>query len=357
MNPYSLVLPLVRRLDPERAHRLTVRALAAGLGPVQRTPDDPVLGTRLLGLDFPNPLGMAAGFDKNAEVWRGTLRMGFGFAEVGTVTPRPQAGNPRPRLFRLPEDGAVINRLGFNNDGMAAMADRLAQHGPGIRRGIVGINIGKNKDGGDAVADYVACARRLGPLADYIVINVSSPNTPGLRALQDRGQLTEIVEAVAAALTEACPAGAPPLLVKIAPDLTDSDCEDIAAVALSGPVAGLIVSNTTIGRPADLRGRHRGEAGGLSGRPLFAPSTALLGRMYRLTEGQIALIGVGGISSGADAYAKIRAGAALLQLYTGLILQGPALIGQLKRDLAVLVRADGYDSVTAAVGADHWQGG
>lgn len=349
MNPYDLALPLIRCLDPERAHRLTVRALAAGLGPVQRTADDPVLATRVFGLDFPNPMGLAAGFDKNAEAWRALLRMGFGFAEIGSVTPRPQAGNPRPRLFRLADDEAVINRMGFNNDGMETAAGKLA----GSRRGIVGVNIGKNKETEDPVADYVACARRLGSLADYMVVNVSSPNTPGLRALQDKALLTAIVEAVSAALAESCPAGAPPLLVKIAPDLTSGDCEDIARVALEGPVAGLIVSNTTIERPKSLRSANRNQSGGLSGKPLFAPSTRLLSHMYRLTGGKLPLIGVGGISSGRDAYEKIRAGASLFQLYTAFVYQGPVLIKRIKGELTTLLREDGFNKVESAVGADQ----
>ena len=334
MNPYDLVLPLIRCLEPETAHRLTVRALSMGLGPVQRSVDDPVLATRVFGLDFPNPLGLAAGFDKNAEAWRTVLRMGFGFVEIGSVTPRPQAGNPRPRLFRLTADEAVINRMGFNNDGMEAAAMNLA----GPRRGLVGVNIGKNKETEDPVADYVACARRLGPLADYLVVNVSSPNTPGLRALQDKAQLTAIIEAVSAVLKETCPGGAPPLLVKIAPDLTPRDCEDIAQVAMEDPVAGLIVGNTTTERPDSLISPSRAELGGLSGKPLFGPSTALLSYMYRLTAGKLPLIGVGGISSGRDAYEKIRAGASLFQVYTAFVYQGPVLVNRIKGELAALLR-------------------
>jgi dihydroorotate dehydrogenase len=349
MNAYGLALPLLRSLDPERAHRLTLRALSMGLAPVQRQPDDPMLATRLFGLDFPNPMGMAAGFDKNAEAWRALLRMGFGFAEVGSVTPRPQPGNPRPRLFRLAEDEAVINRMGFNNIGMEAAARNLG----GARRGIVGVNIGKNKDTQDPVADYVACARRLGPLADYMVVNVSSPNTPGLRALQDKAQLAAIVDAVGSALDDACQDGAPPLLVKIAPDLTPRDCEDIAAVALEGRVAGLMIGNTTIERPASLKSRFRDETGGLSGKPLFEPSTRLLSHMYRLTGGKLPLVGVGGISSGRDAYEKIRAGASLFQLYTAFVYQGPVLIRRIKGELTALLRRDGLDKVESAVGADH----
>jgi dihydroorotate dehydrogenase len=349
MDPYAVIMPLIRMLGPERAHRLTVRALATGFGPAQRRPDDPVLRIHALGLDFPNPLGLAAGFDKNAEAWRAALHMGFGFVEAGTVTPRPQAGNPRPRLFRLAEDEAVINRMGFNNEGMAAAARRLA----GPRAGIVGVNIGKNRDSADAAADYAACAARLGPLADYVVVNVSSPNTPGLRALQDPAALSRIVDATAGALALACPNGAPPLLVKIAPDLTKRDREDIAAIARGGAVAGLIVANTTIDRPANLRSKLRSESGGLSGKPLFEPSTRLLAEMYRLTGGAVPLIGVGGIASGRDAYRKIRAGACLIQVYTAFVYQGPVLIQRIKDELAALLRADGYNEVEAAVGAEH----
>lgn len=349
MNPYDIVLPLIRCLEPERAHRLTVRALSMGLGPVQRVADDPVLTTRVFGLDFPNPMGLAAGFDKNAEAWAAALRMGFGFVEIGSVTPRPQAGNPRPRLFRLAADEAIINRMGFNNDGMEAVARNLA----GKRQGLVGVNIGMNKETEDPVADYVACARRLGPLADYVVINVSSPNTPGLRALQDKTRLAAIVDAVSVALNESCPAGAPPLLVKVAPDLTRRDCEDIAQVATEGPVAGLIVSNTTIDRPESLKSPSRAESGGLSGKPLFSPSTLLLSNMYSLTGGKLPLIGVGGISSGRDAYQKIRAGASLFQLYTAFVYQGPVLINRIKGELAALLHKDGFDKVESAVGVDH----
>jgi dihydroorotate dehydrogenase len=239
--------------------------------------------------------------------------------------------------------------MGFNNDGMATAARNLQ----GARPGIVGVNIGKNKDTKDPIADYVTCAGQLGPLADYLVVNVSSPNTPGLRALQDRAQLTSIVEAVAQTLSTTCPGRVPPLLVKIAPDLTAQDCEDIARVALDGPVAGLIVSNTTIERPSTLKSENRSEAGGLSGRPLFEPSTELLARMYGLTDGRLPLIGVGGISSGRDAYEKIRAGASLFQLYTAFVYQGPILISRIKGELTALLRDDGFDKVESAVGADH----
>ncbi len=352
VQSFRLVGPLLRRLDPERAHALTLWALRHGLLPGrQKGDDDPTLRTRVWGRDFANPIGLAAGFDKNAAVMGPMLALGFGFVEVGSVTPRPQAGNPKPRIFRLPEDGAVINRLGFNNEGMDAAAERLAAWRAGGGRGIVGVNLGKNRDSADAAEDYLAGARRLAAHADYLVVNVSSPNTPGLRALQSRAALERILGTLQEHLQRA--GQDKPLLLKIAPDLTEEDKRDIAAVALDQALDGLIVSNTTIERPAGLRGRWRDEAGGLSGRPLFEPSTAVLSDMYRLTAGRLPLIGVGGVANGADAYAKLRAGACLVQLYSALIYRGPALISRIKRELAGLLRRDGFDRVAAAVGADH----
>ncbi len=352
--PLSTMTALLRLFPPESAHRLTIRTLAAGLVPAETAPDDPILATRVWNLDLPNPIGLAAGFDKNAEAFAATLGLGFGFVEIGSVTPRPQPGNPRPRLFRLAEDGAVINRLGFNNDGLQPVAARLRRRpSGGPRCGIVGANLGKNRDSADAAADYAAGVAALAPLADYLVVNVSSPNTPGLRALQGREPLAHLIDAVLAARQRAVPTSPPPLLLKIAPDLTEEDKHDIAEVALAAPVDGLIVSNTTIARPADLRGRHAGEAGGLSGRPLFKPSTAVLADMYLLTGGRLPLVGAGGVASGADAYAKIRAGASLVQFYTALIYAGPGLVRRIKRELAACLRADGFASVADAVGADH----
>jgi dihydroorotate dehydrogenase len=351
-DPYRWACTLLRLLPPEAAHRLTLWALAAGLVPAAGGADDPILATRLWGLDFPNPVGLAAGFDKDAAVYGAMLRLGFGFLEIGSVTPRPQPGNLRPRLFRLPEDGAVINRLGFNSAGHAVAAANLAGHAA-LRRGILGVNLGKNRDSADAEADYAAGVAALGSHADYLVINVSSPNTPGLRALQEPAALRRLIDAVTTARHQALPTRPSPLLLKIAPDLTAADRQDIAAVALAGGIDGLIVSNTTIARPAGLRGRHARESGGLSGRPLFAPSTELLGDMYRLTGGRLPLVGVGGIASGSNAYAKIRAGASLVQLYTALIYEGPGLIGRLKRELAACLRADGFRSLAEAVGTDH----
>jgi dihydroorotate dehydrogenase len=341
-------MPLLRLLPAERAHHVTLALLKAGLVPSARVVADPILATRQWGLDFPNPLGLAAGFDKNGEVPDAMLRLGFGFAEIGSVTPLPQPGNPKPRLFRLAEDKAVINRMGFNNRGLDFAAARLAARRPG---GIVGANLGKNKDSADAIADYAAGIARLGPLADYLVINISSPNTPGLRALQGRAPLRALVDGVADALAGLLEKK--PLLLKIAPDLTVEDRADIAAIALDSPLAGLIVSNTTVERPKSLKSPLAGETGGLSGQPLFAPSTAVLAEMYRLTGGKLPLIGVGGIGSAEQAYAKIRAGASLLQLYSALVFSGPGLVGEINRGLAALLRRDGFASIGQAVGADH----
>ncbi|MBL8836168.1 MAG: quinone-dependent dihydroorotate dehydrogenase [Alphaproteobacteria bacterium] len=346
IDPFRLARPLLHAIDPERAHGLAIRALALGLTPAPRLPDDPPLRQRLMGLDFANPIGLAAGFDKNAEVPDRALALGFGFVEVGTITPRPQAGNPRPRLFRLAEDEAVINRMGFNGDGLAVAQARLAAR---TRRGLVGANVGANKDSADPAADYATGAAALAPHADYLVCNVSSPNTPGLRDLQGARRL----EALLARVMGALPAEArPPVLVKIAPDLAEGDLADIVAVACDGGAAGIIVGNTTIARPAGLRSRFAAEKGGLSGRPLFAPSTAILRSVARLAAGRLVLIGCGGISSGADAYAKIRAGAALVQIYSALVYHGPALVARIRRELARLLERDGFSDIRAAIGAD-----
>jgi dihydroorotate dehydrogenase len=345
---YPVVGPLLRCLDPERAHALTIAALKCHLVPRPPVPDDPILRQRVWGLEFPNPVGLAPGFDKHAEVPDAVLGLGVGFVEIGGVTPRPQPGNPRPRLFRLTEDGAVINRLGFNSEGLAVVQDRLAAR---QRRGIVGANLGKNKDSTDGADDFVQGAQALWRHVDYLVVNVSSPNTPGLRALQSKAQLAEIVQRVRAVL--APHPKAPPLLLKIAPDVTAEDRRDIADVALSGGIAGLIVANTTVARPASLKSPHRAEAGGLSGRPLFEMTTVMLKEMYGLTGGKLPLIGSGGIASGSDAYAKIRAGASLVQFYSALVFKGPHLIAEMCRDLAALLRKDGFKSVAEAVGVDQ----
>ncbi len=341
-----LAFSLLRRLPAERAHRLAIWGLKQGLAE-NRQRDDSSLKQRLWGLDFPNPLGIAAGFDKNAEVVAPLGQLGFGFVEVGSVTPEPQAGNPKPRLFRLPEDAAVINRMGFNNDGMERVAERIEE---ARRSGLsqpLGVNLGKNKETAVAAEDYAKGAARLGPLADYLVINVSSPNTPGLRALQGRAELEELSDAVRTAIAKS--GATPPLLLKIAPDLGDADLNDIAAVALEH-FDGLIVSNTTIARPENLRSHRRGEAGGLSGRPLFDPSTKILAKVYRLTEGRLPLIGVGGIEDAETAWQKIRAGASLLQLYTSFALAGPNVIATVLDGLAERVAAADLESITEAKG-------
>ena len=348
---YKLFRPLLRVLPPETAHELTLRGLAAGLAGCARVPDPPILAQRLWGLDFPNPIGIAAGFDKDGRAPDALLRLGFGFVEAGTVTPRPQSGNPKPRLFRLEEDGAVINRMGFNSGGLDALVARLAAR---PRRGIVGVNLGRNRDSADAVADYAEGVRRTAALADYLVVNVSSPNTPGLRDLQARARLEELLRAVLRAREEA--GARPPALVKIAPDLSPAELADIADVALATGINGIIIGNTTIARPPGLRSRHANETGGLSGRPLFTPSAAVLADLYRLTEGRLPLIGVGGIARAADAYAKIRAGASLVQLYTALVFAGPALLDEIKAGLAELLRRDGFDSFADAIGAAHRAG-
>ncbi|MEI9888694.1 MAG: quinone-dependent dihydroorotate dehydrogenase [Rhizomicrobium sp.] len=337
---------LLRLLPAESAHRATV-ALAKSCEPLlpRPAPDDPRLAVAAFGLAFPNPVGLAAGFDKNAEVPGAMAKFGFGFVECGTVTPRPQAGNPRPRLFRLGADRAVINRMGFNNAGMAAAARRLAG---GPRHGLVGINIGANKDSADRIADYAEAFAALAPLADYVAVNVSSPNTPGLRGLQSKDELTALL----ARLTgeRARLALVKPLLLKIAPDLDAAALDDIAAVVDASGIDGLIVSNTTIARPPSLRSAHAKEQGGLSGAPLFEPSTRILREMRRRTART--LIGVGGIASGAGAYAKIRAGASLVQLYSALAYDGPGLVTRIKRELLALLARDGFATLSDAVGAD-----
>lgn len=351
---YSLAWPLIRRTDPEDAHRLVLKALALGFGPKVPADAFPSLRTRVFGLDFPNPIGLAAGFDKNAEAFGPMLAMGFGFVEVGGVTPRPQEGNPRPRVFRLEDDLAIINRLGFNNEGMEVVARRLSARAPGAG-GIVGVNLGKNKETVDAARDYAALVERLAPHADFLTVNVSSPNTPGLRALQGKAPLLDILQAAQEARARATKPGvaATPILLKIAPDLTPADRADIIEVALELKIDGLVVSNTTIERPPTLESEFRRESGGLSGGPLFKPSTQLLGKVYKLSEGKIPLIGVGGVSSGATAYAKIRAGASLVQLYTALVYRGPSLVTWILEDLAARLERDGFKSVAEAVGADY----
>lgn len=354
MDLYALARPFLRFVSPERAHGLAIRALKSPFVPDLSGADDPVLATRVWGMPFSNPVGLAAGFDKHCEVPDALIRLGFGFVEAGTVTPRPQPGNPLPRLFRLDEDEAVINRFGFNSEGLAPFVYRLGKRRSAGARGIVGANVGKNKESEDALEDYAAGVSATCRLADYIVCNVSSPNTPGLRALQARAEMEVLLAHVLAVRNASIPdpVGRPPLLVKVAPDLDDAALADIAEVALETGVDGIIMGNTTLSRPASLKSPHKGETGGLSGRPLMALSTERLGALYRLLGGRLPLVGVGGIASGADAYAKIRAGASLVQLYSMLVFHGPGLVGRIKAELADLIKADGFSSVADAVGAD-----
>ena len=341
MALYPLLRPLVFGLDAERAHRLTIAALKAV--PAGRPPQpDPILAVQVAGLDFPNPVGLAAGFDKNAEVFAQILGMGFGFAEVGTLTPRPQAGNPKPRLFRLVEDRAVINRMGFNNDGQQAALSRLQAR---KRNGIVGVNIGANKDSADRIADYAAGVTAMRGVADYLTVNISSPNTPGLRALQDKAALDELL----AAVMEARGAG-PPMFLKVAPDLEPSEIGDVVDVAMARRIDAIIVSNTTISRPK-VASRYRGETGGLSGAPLKALALQRL-KDFRAAAGpSLPLIAAGGIENGVDAYDRIRAGASLVQLYSALVYQGPGLARSIASELKRLLRRDGFRTVGEAVGA------
>lgn len=332
-------------LDPETAHRLTVRLLAVGLGPTVAV-DSPRLAMNVAGLSFPNPLGLAAGFDKNAEAPDAMLDLGFGFVEVGAVTPQPQAGNPRPRVFRLRDDAGVINRYGFNNDGLDVIAARLRNRD---RRGVVGVNLGANKDSEDRAADYVAGVRALDGAVDFFTVNISSPNTPGLRALQSKASLETLMKRVLDARNET--GQATPVFLKIAPDLSDEDKADIADIARTLTLDGLIISNTTIVRAPNLRSAHAEETGGLSGKPLFAASTALLREFYVALEQSVPLIGVGGVSSARDAYEKILAGASLVQLYTALIYEGPGLPARILKELPAFLDVDGFANVADAVGA------
>ena len=354
--------PLLRALDPEDAHTLALKALRF-LPRTKPAADPPELRVRAFGLNFPNPIGLAAGFDKDALAPDALLRLGFGFVEIGTVTPRPQAGNPRPRVFRLEADGAVINRLGFNNGGAPAALARLAARAN--EGGVVGVNIGANKDSADRAEDYVRLIETFAAVASYFTVNVSSPNTPGLRNLQQAEALDDLLGRVIDARERVRPrAGPTPVLLKIAPDVTLADLDDVVGIARKHRVDGMIVSNTTISRPGSLRTRDKaGESGGLSGKPVFKLSTRILAETFVRAEGQFPLIGVGGIDSGATAIAKIKAGATLVQLYTGLIYRGIGLVSEMKADISAAIKRGNRDSLAAMVGidaakitADHWPG-
>jgi dihydroorotate dehydrogenase len=344
-------LPLLRWFDPEDAHRLAIQGLRL-LPPMRPRPDDPKLAVRAFGLNFPNPLGMAAGFDKSAEVPDALLRLGFGFVEIGSVTPKPQGGNPRPRLFRLERDEAVVNRMGFNNDGADTVLRRLANRAH--LAGIVGVNVGANKDSPDRIADYVGLIETFAPVASYFTVNVSSPNTPGLRNLQQAAALDDLLAKVIDARERVRQnAGDSPVLLKIAPDLTLNELDDVVHIARSRRVDGMIVGNTTIARSSSLREQNRAkEQGGLSGRPLFRLSTRMVAETYVRAEGAFPLVGVGGIDSGGAALTKIRAGASLIQLYSSLIYKGLGLVEDIKRDLSSTLLRTGRDSLTEIVGVD-----
>lgn len=333
---------VLRSLEPETAHRLAIQALRLAPLPAPRA-DDPVLATTVAGLRLSNPIGLAAGLDKNGEALHGLARLGFGFVECGSVTPRPQPGNPRPRLFRLSEDRAIINRMGFNNDGLEAVAARLARRPRGT---VIGANLGANKETEDKAADYVAGLRRLKGLADYVTVNVSSPNTPGLRDLQGRAALDDLLGRLAEAR-----AGDPaPVFLKIAPDLTAAEIGLIVEAAIDHGIDALVVSNTTLDRPDTLRSLHRSEAGGLSGAPLKARARAALAAAADASGGRLPLIAVGGIDSGAEAYERLRAGASAVQIYSALVFEGPGLVARMKRDLAARLKADGFSTAAEAVG-------
>lgn len=343
MGLSDIAAAVLRRLDPETAHRLAILALK--VAPLPAPPaDDPVLATTVAGLTLSNPVGLAAGLDKNGEALRGLARLGFGFVECGSVTPQPQPGNPRPRLFRLSEDAAIINRMGFNNEGLEAFADRLARRPRGT---VIGANLGANKETEDKAADYVAGLTRLRGLADYVTVNVSSPNTPGLRDLQGRAALDDLL----GRLAEARAGDRTPVFLKIAPDLTASEIGLIVEAGLDHGLDALIVSNTTLDRPETLLSPHRGEAGGLSGAPLKPRARAALNAAAEAAAGRLPLIAVGGIDSGAEAYDRIRAGASAVQLYSALVYEGPGLVGRIKRDLAARLRADGFSTAAEAVGS------
>lgn len=345
-------LALLHKTDPERAHGLSLLALKSGLAPLSGLVSSPRLQTEIAGLLVPNPVGLAAGFDKNAEALDQLVRAGFGFVEVGAATPRPQPGNPKPRLFRLTEDRAAINRFGFNNQGMDVIASRLAAH----KRGAVplGLNLGANKDSEDRAADFARVLTHCGPHVDFVTVNVSSPNTEKLRDLQGPAALAALLAGVMQAKDEllAKTGQSLPVFLKIAPDLNDDELRGIAEVALSSGLSAVITTNTTLSREG-LQSSYKGEMGGLSGAPLFEKSTRVLARLSQLTEGQIPLIGVGGISSAEEAYAKIRAGASAVQVYTAMVYEGLSLIPRIAKGLDALLIRDGFGSVTDAVGTDR----
>ncbi|EZA49012.1 hypothetical protein DMN91_002334 [Ooceraea biroi] len=348
----EIAIPLVQQLNPETAHNLAVKALQWGFVPKQEMEDSSLLRTTAWGLQFKNPIGMAAGFDKQGEAVEGLHKIGFSFVEIGSVTPKPQSGNPKPRVFRLPEDNAVINRYGFNSDGHDVVWQRLKKLKENKNfNGILGVNLGRNKETEDPAQDYIDGIKKFVDTADYFVINVSSPNTPGLRSLQSKKNLVELLTRINAARESV--GSKQPLLLKLAPDLSDAERQDVADVILNKKtrVDGLILCNTTITRP-NLINPNKKESGGLSGAPLNDISTAMISDMYRRTRGRIPIIGVGGVFSAADAYDKIKAGASLVQVYTSYIYNGPPIVGKIKKELCEILKTNGFSSVTDAIGKD-----
>lgn len=352
---YSLARPLLFKMEPEAAHNMTLKLMKSGIMPTCSPVQDAALEQTLWGLKFPNPVGLSAGFDKNAEVVGPAFKLGFGFVEAGTVTPKPQLGNDKPRVFRDPANEAVINRMGFPNEGMnsfKANFEKFLSRKP-RPSGIVGINIGMNKSQTDPTSDYRVLIKMLGPMADYLTVNISSPNTPGLRDLQKPEFLVDLIASLKDERQKSCGAELPPpIFVKLAPDLDDEQIEGLAAAALEADIEGLILTNTTLDRPTYLPADFRGEAGGLSGAPVRDKSTSVIKKFYTLTEKKIPIIGVGGISSGADAYEKIKAGASLVQIYSALVFKGPALVNDMNKDLLKLLKKDGHSHISEAIGKD-----
>ncbi|MDC3112440.1 quinone-dependent dihydroorotate dehydrogenase [Pelagibacteraceae bacterium] len=347
---YNSSLKILRLLPPEISHTVTINFLKY-FKVRQKNIEDSILSQHLMGLDFPNPIGLAAGFDKNAEVMHSMFSFGFGFIEVGTITPQPQIGNSKPRVFRLSEDKAIINRLGFNNKGIKKVKKNLIKHQKSyLNNKILGINIGKNKNSKDAIDDYLTGLEELGDLASYITINISSPNTEGLRDLQLRGKIEKLIKKIIDKRDEIKNFNTKPILIKISPDLNDDQLRDLALISLANNIDGLILTNSTIKRESNLISLNKEKKGGLSGRPLYDNSNLVLKKMYELTNGQIPLIGVGGISSGRDCYEKIKSGASLVQLYTALVYSGPNLINSMKGELIDLIKTDGYKNISEVIG-------
>ncbi len=347
---YNSSLKILRLLPPELSHNITINFLKF-FKLRQKNIEDSILSQHLMGLDFLNPIGLAAGFDKNAEVMHSMFSFGFGFLEVGTITPQPQSGNSKPRVFRLSEDKAIINSLGFNNKGIKKIKKNLIKHQKSyLNNKIVGVNIGKNKNSSEAINDYLIGLEELGDLASYITINISSPNTQGLRDLQLRGKIEKLIKKIIDKRDEIKNINNKPILIKISPDLNEDQLRDIALISLANNIDGLILTNSTIKRESNLISINKGKKGGLSGKPLYDNSNIILKKMYNLTNGQIPLIGVGGISSGKDCYEKIKSGACLVQLYTALVYSGPSLINRMKSDLIDLIKTDGYKNVSEVIG-------